>query len=118
MAHREEREPRQDRVEVLFAVLGAIHPRLALAGVREYQQQRDAINARKEAEERAQKEAQGIIVPDEIQPAPPAPPTPPPPTQTQRPADRDEPDELDPDERSGDARAGLGGGAGSDAFAA
>ena len=49
----------------------------ALAGVREYQQQRDAIAARKAAEERAHKEAQGIIVPDEIQPAPPAPPTPP-----------------------------------------
>ena len=59
----------------------------AIAGVREYQQRRDAARARKEAEDRAWKEAHGISVPDDIQPAPPAPPTPPP-----NPEPADEPD--------------------------
>ena len=45
----------------------------AISGVREYRKRTEALAAR----DRARKEAQGIIVPDEIRPAPPADPTPP-----------------------------------------
>lgn len=45
----------------------------AIAGVREYRTQRDAVRQR----ERARKESEGIIIPDEVRPAPPADPTPP-----------------------------------------
>lgn len=49
----------------------------ALAGVREYQQKKQAREASLEADERAQQIASGAITSDEIKPAPPAPPTPP-----------------------------------------
>jgi len=50
----------------------------AISGVREYRKRTEALAAR----DRARKEAEGIIVPDEIRPAPPANPTPPPPSSS------------------------------------
>ena len=53
----------------------------AVAGIREYRTKMDAVRKR----ERARKEADGIIVPDELQPAPPADPTPRTPREPRRP---------------------------------
>ena len=53
----------------------------AVAGIREYRTKMEAVRKR----ERARKEAEGIIVPDEIHPAPPADPTPRTPREPRRP---------------------------------
>ena len=59
----------------------------AFAGLRDYRMKMDA----RRAAERAEKEARGVTVPDEVRPAPPASPAPPPP-QTQRPPRQDPPE--------------------------
>ena len=66
----------------------------AIAGVREYRKKTEAIAAR----DRARKAAQGIIVPDEVRPAPPADPTPPPQSPYQQAPPRRDTSRQDPPE--------------------
>ncbi|MGI9665865.1 MAG: hypothetical protein ACR2N2_02030, partial [Acidimicrobiia bacterium] len=49
----------------------------AFAGVREYQQKKEAREAAQQAAERADQISNGTISPEDVRPAPPAPPTPP-----------------------------------------